>query len=316
MTVAPYISWLGHGAADLATPGVFTDAKAHMFGFDADKAAMQTLVDALLNPAGAGVVRYAVLAPVALISFMDIARCTSGTDVVGWLPGRECALWVPLLEFRHGQVLPNRIVLWSPYIFISYTIGMVTGRETWGWPKVLAEISVASDDPGGTPQFGVKSTYFPTMAAETRGVTDTLIRVVRTRNSDRSPGVWTTGFEAVEGLVGHVLAALAEALVDDLHLHPRLPSVALKQFRNAPDPKQACYQAVVDSPIAVTKFIDGGPLFDDFALEIVTCESHQIVRDFLGRAPEPGSTTLPVKFAGWVTMDFQALAGENIAIVT
>jgi len=60
MTHPPFISWLGHGAAELAPPGVFTDAKAHLFGFDADTEAMQTLVDDLLNPAGAGAVRYRV----------------------------------------------------------------------------------------------------------------------------------------------------------------------------------------------------------------------------------------------------------------
>ncbi|MGH6993366.1 MAG: hypothetical protein ACREEH_08530, partial [Caulobacteraceae bacterium] len=123
----PYISWLGHGAADLAPPGVFTDARANLFAFSASRAAMQALADALLNPAGLGEVRYEVPLGLALASFMDIARCTSASEIMGWLPGRECALFVPLIETHPGHPFKTRFVLWAPYIFISYTIGMVTG---------------------------------------------------------------------------------------------------------------------------------------------------------------------------------------------
>ena len=313
MTAAPYISWLGHGAADLAPPGVFTDAKAHMFAIDADQAAMQVLVDQLLNPAAGGVVSYKAALPVAMLSFIDIAQCTSGTDVVGWLPGRECAIWVPLIEEHPGDPLRTRLVMWAPYIFISYTIGMVTGREIWGWPKVLADIAVSADDPAN-PQFSCTTTYFPTLAATTQGLNGTLFRIVPQGAGEGSPTIWQSGAEALEGLLGGFLGGLAGVLINALRLRPQAPSVALKQFRQAGAAQTACYQAIVDSPIEITAFSGGGPIFDAFSLEITTCESHQIVRDLLGRAPDPVSTTVPVKFAAWVTMDFQALSGADIVV--
>ena len=313
MTGAPYISWVGHGATDLAAPGVFTGATMTMFGFKADTAAMQATVDCLLNTPADGAVKYEVLAPVAMASFMDVARCTSGTDVVGWLPGRETALWMVLLESHPGNPFKDRLVFWAPYIFISYTIGMVTGREIWGWPKALAAITVASDNPAD-PVFACATTYFPTLSADTRGVEGTLFEVTPGPSSGEPPTIWQTAAEALEGLLGGFLGGIAKLLVDGLRLQPHVPSVALKQFRQAGANDVACYQAICDSPLLITGFSGGGPLTDPYTLTITTCESHQIIQDFLGRPPSPGITTLPVTFAGWIGMDFQALSGDDVTV--
>ena len=312
MSAPSFISWLGHGAASLAAPGVFTDATMHMFGFEADQAAMQKTVDTLLNPAGCGQVSYEVALPLGMVSFLDIAQCTSGTDVVGWLPGRETAFWIPLIE-KHADPLDDRFVFWSPYIFISYTIGMVTGREIWGWPKVLADITVASDNPAD-PVYACKTTYFPTLAATTRGLTDTLFQITSTPGSGVAASLWTDAEDAVAGLIGTFLGGLAGKLAAALHLSPELPSVALKQFRQPGSASEACYQAIVDSPITPTTFKSGGPLFDTFSLEITTCESHQIVPDFFGRTADPGSNTVPIKVAAWIGMDFEATTGKNVVV--
>ncbi len=313
MTGAPYISWRGHGAVDLAAPGVFTGATMTMFGFDADKTAMQATADRLLNKAAGGAVKYEVVASVAMASFMDVARCTSGTDIVGWLPGRETALWMVLLESHPGDPFKDRLVFWAPYIFISYTIGMVTGREIWGWPKALATITVAGDDPAD-PVFACETTYFPTLSADTRGVDGTLFKVTSDVPGPAPTTIWRTAAEALEGLLGGFLGGVAELLIDGLRLQPHVPSVALKQFRQAGANDIACYQAICDSPLLVTGFNGGGPLTDPYSLAITTCESHQIIQDFLGRPPAPDVTTLPVTFAGWVGMDFQALTGSDVIV--
>lgn len=309
----PYISWLGHGTASLAAPGVFTGCQAHMFAIDASQAAMQALVDQLLNPAGNGDVRYEVALPVALLTFLDIAKCTSGTDTLGWLPGRECAIWVPLIELHANNPFATRLVLWSPYIFINYTIGMVTGREIWGWPKVLAKISVASDTPA-TPQFACSTTYFPTMSATTQGVDDLLYRIVQTAPASQTAPVWTDGATAIADLIDGFLGGLGTVLADALQFSPELPCVVLKQFRQAGDSQNACYQAIVDSPIQVTNFLGGGPLFEHYALEVTTCASHPIISDLLGRVPDPVSTTVAITFAAQLSIDFQALTGANIIV--
>jgi hypothetical protein len=315
MSTVPYISWLGHGAACLSPPGVFTDARATIFAIVANQKAMQALTDKLLNPAGCGQVYYEAAAPLAVISFLDIARCTSGTDVIGWLPGRECALWVPLIERRTGESARERLVFWSPYIFIDYAIGMVTGREIWGWPKVLAKISVADDNPDHA-SYACATTVFPTLSLDTPGVTDTLLRVTTNGAKSMQQRVtsWRTTEEADTAIKGSLLANLDETLVRTCSALPLSPCVALKQFRDPADATRACYQAICDSPVELTQFKGGGLLTGDFALEVTTCMSHPIVQDLTGQAPQPQATRLQVWFAAWSLFDFQALGGGNIVV--
>lgn len=310
-TLPRFISWVGHGAASLAPPGVFTGATAHLFAFESRAAAMQQLVDKLLNPAGRGVVRYRTFMDRAVITFMDIQRCTSAIDAIGWLPGRECAMWIPLLEMREGH-LP-RVVLWAPYIFINYTIGMLTGREVWGWAKVSAAIEVADDCAAAPATFTCRTTVFDPMDPKTPGVSASLICVASPRPLAGRQATWSTGPEALKGIAGDLFAGLEKTVVDALSLEPILPAVAMKQFRDSWDSTAACYQAVVDSPVKVTRFGSGGLLPPgDFKVQIATCDSHQIVRDFCGVAPQPGSTTLDVKWAAWVSLDFEVPPGRTL----
>ncbi|MBS0449755.1 MAG: acetoacetate decarboxylase family protein [Proteobacteria bacterium] len=314
-TLPSFISWVGHGAASLAQPAVFTGARSHLFGFRADTGAMQALVDSQLNPVGGTSVSYRVLAGFSMISFMTIEHCTSQIDTIGWEPGRECALWVPLLEtdHRHGTM---RIVFWTPYIFIDYTIGLLTGREVWGWPKVDARIAVPGDAaPSPGPNFVCTTTVFDTLSAQTQARTCALLTV-----AGPSPGPaasaavqWSSGRDAVRAILGAVLTGVERELVDALINGPVIPTVQMKQFRDSLDPGLACFQAVVDSPAQLTGFSGGGLLHaSDYRLEIATCASHRIVQDLLGTSPSPGQTTVPIDFAAWVAMDFKALPGPVV----
>ncbi|MBS0340100.1 MAG: hypothetical protein JSS56_06205 [Proteobacteria bacterium] len=307
-----FISWVGHGAASLAQPAAFTGAKSHVFGFRADTGAMQALADSLLNPVGGTSVNYRVLAGFSMINFMTIEHCTSQIDTIGWEPGRECALWVPLLEtdHRHGTM---RIVFWTPYIFIDYTIGLLTGREVWGWPKVDARIAVPGDAPN--TNFTCTTTVFDTLSAQTPARTCALLAVA---GPTPPPAVaaavqWTSGRDAVRAILGAALSGVERELVDALIDGPVIPTVQMKQFRDSLDPARACFQAIVDSPAQPTGFSGGGLLrAGDYRLEIATCASHRIVQDLLGTSPGPGQTTVPIDVAAWVAMDFKALPGPVV----
>jgi hypothetical protein len=315
MSNKPSISWLGHGAASLAPPGEFSGVKIWAFAIDANAIAMQSLADALLNPAGNGAVKYEAFLPIALLSFLDAARCTSLTDAVGWLPGRECAIWVPLVERRPGHIFPARIVFWAPYVFINYTIGMVTGREVWGWPKVLARIGVETDALS-SPEFFCSTTIFRTLNAETKGEDTVLYRVVGKAPEPKPGSLWQTAADAVSGFAASLFGDLPSELLGALQLQPALPCIALKQFRSAALPQQACFQAIVESPVALTSFTGAGLLGAGYSVEITTCESHRIVADLLGRNPDPQTTKLPVRAGAWLSGDFRALPGRDIVVST
>lgn len=307
-----FISWIGHGAASLAPPAAFTGVTAHVFTFKASKTAMQGLTDTLLNKASDGTVHYEALVGQSFVTFMDIAQCTSRTDAIGWVPGRECALWVPLLETSPTHLLP-RVVFWAPYIYIDYTIGMLTGREVWGWSKVGATIGVANDAPSAPAVFTCATTIFDTMQPQTQGVTKPLLTVTgKTPIAPASPA-WTDGSEAGGYVMANLLGGVASDLLAALGLQPVLPAVAMKQFRDSQNPGLACFQGIVDSPARVTHFAGGGLLSaGDFTLAITTCASHQIVNDILGVAPNPGSTILPIEWAAWLAFNFEALPGRTL----
>ena len=315
MNPVPFISWIGHGAASLAPPGVFTGVKGYSFAIKADTGAMQQLTDTLLNPAAGDAVVYKALFPAALFTFMDIARCTSGVDQVGWLPGRECAIWVPLAEWHHREPWRSRLVFWAPYIFIDYTIGMLTGREVWGWPKVHAQIDMMGDTPG-VPAFACTTTFFRELTAEQPGERGVLYRIVPRQTSAAAEPAWVHGAEAAGSLIARLFGDAAEhlaELVTAIGLRPDLPSVVTKAVSRC----SGCQSMRAFGQSWILRCGSRGSwrrgiLQHRYEVEITTCASHRIVQDLLGIQPSGPTTILPVEWAAWVDMDMQALPGKDV----
>ncbi len=304
----PYISWLRHGAVDARPPAYFSNVTGYSFVLDASQSAMQKLVDELLAPATQGKVSYTVAGAATLVTFMDVARCGSTPDNIGYIPARECEFWIPLVERRAGEPAHDRLVMWAPYIFIDDDIGLVTGREVWGWSKALGRITVATDAPTAPARFACETNIMPVFDPNKPMRKAELFSVT----GSQPIGVTPTGpaglLEFLTALFGE-FAALAFEL---FHLQLKLPAIALKQFRDSANPNRACYQAIVNTPCQVTKLEGGHMLADAFTLSVTTCESHQIVRDLFGVDPSPGVTTRPVRIAGTVRFDMVAEPGDVV----
>jgi hypothetical protein len=302
MTQPPFISWLGHGAVNLAPPGLFHDVTGYAFVLDASRRAMQALVDKLLTPATQGRVSYQVPWNSALLSVTDIAQCSSGPEQIGWLPGKEFAIWVPLLERRPHRLLP-RAVLWAPYIFINYDIGLVTGREVWGWNKAIGHITV---EPQAQPaRFACSTTIFSNFGPQTQGSFEELLAITGTRPITTGPADF---IEFLSALFGEAGAEMAKAL----KIEPVIPAIALRQMRDTAEPTRAIYQAIVNSPCRITK-MKGAELLDDrFTLSIRSCDSHRIMQDIFGVEPTEPFSQRPIRLAARVKFDFQAEPGETI----
>lgn len=307
-----WISWAGHGAVEMAAPATFSGVSSYMFVVEGAAAAMQATVDRLLGPAARGV-RHTAPSRFFLVTCMDMKKCTSAVaPPIGWLPGREFALWIPLLQHRPGALLP-RPVLWAPYIFIDYTIGMVTGREVWGWPKALGRIEMPAPGAAAAARFGCRTTIFETLSAETEGRPNApLVTVSGTRPLPRQEVHFPDGRRAVDELLSRLLGEGVAEVIDLLHGSPSADTVVLKQFRDSERQDRACYQSLVSSPVSFSNFGGMGLLEDRFTMEVLTCESHRIVADLTGRAPDAGATQLPVAHALWAAFDFAALPGPAL----
>jgi hypothetical protein len=322
MALPKYLSWTGHGSSCGEPPGVFTGGTMHLFGLAADSKAMQALVDKFLNPVAGPKVHYEAFVSQSLLTILDIAKGTTAAEAIGWLPGRECALWIPLLETTLPELTfpptlppPPRVVMWSPYIFISYAIGMVTGRETWGWSKALADIDFPP--PGAAaPQFKVSTVIFRELDATKPGGLDVLLKISGDGPLD-TVATWPSLNDAAVDIIAKLTGLDPATVTSPFLASPDFPAIALKQYRDSSAPDLACYQAIVNSPVHIKNFGGGGFHGATFDLEITTCASHPMVEKFLGgKAPLTPSTVVPIEWAAFVKFDFDALAGSVIAKTT
>jgi hypothetical protein len=97
--------------------------------------------------------------------------------------------------------------------------------------------------------------------------------------------------------------SLADDFVDSL-LSGRGRQVLLKQFRDARDGRLACYQAVVEAPVRMTR-VRGRPLLGAWDVTIHELDSHPIGRDM-------GLVTQSTSLAFELEIDF--VCGEGVVI--
>jgi hypothetical protein len=318
-----YVSDRGHGEISYQVPLAIDGVTCFAFALHASHIALQALVDSQLNAAPQGAVRYEVVGHSALLTFLAAEHCTSATETVGFLSDREAAFWLLLIERQANG--PTRLVYWIPYLLIDAMSGMVTGREVWGYRKSLGTIDLPTV-PADPAQFVASTVVFNSFSSATRGENAALVTV-------RGPGpigplepVWQdlgATFHAVEAMIKEEFSefdmadwlnalTVAEGLAR-LVATRLVPVINLKQFRDVRDSTKACYQAIVECPCELVRLAGAGPLPGDFTAGILTCASHPIVADLgLGAPVVDGITELPVRFAFWVKMDFQTLAGNVI----
>jgi hypothetical protein len=318
-TYPPYVSDHGHGEVCMAFPGVVQDGLMFMFAFPADSSRVQQLVDTFLNQPAKGAVEYAVLGGHVFLSFLK-GRLTSGGEVVGYVDDNECGFWVPLVA-RSASDGATRLVFWMPYIIIDNFEGLVTGREGWGYRKGLGPVLIP-ESPKGADAFEASTRIFKVFSKETAGVVEPLIRL------RREPGMEARGPETTFPDGKALVEAFTRAWLGDSEAstegklpiskwkllfnvleilrHRHVPVVNLKQFRDAKDGNKACYQALIEGPLTVTRFGGGGLMRGDFTLDITPCQSHPIAADLGLQLPTRS------RFGMWVRMDFDVEPGQEV----
>jgi hypothetical protein len=122
----------------------------------------------------------------------------------------------------------------------------------------------------------------------------------------RRPPAWAAR-RVLDALSGRDLVRAANTLVFDMLASPML--VFLKQFRDVACPTKACYQAIVEAPLAVHVGAATFELLDasQFHLEFFDYASHPIASD-LGVARRP----LEPDIAFQATFDFDIALGSEV----
>lgn len=314
-----YVSDRGHGEVSYEVPLMISGITAYSFLLSVDRDQVQAFIDEQLNVVSGGVVKFTAL-PFVFHCYFDATHCTSSSEVIGYLPDRECAFLIPLLQWREGELLP-KLKFWVPYLLIDRMAGMVTGREVWGYRKALGEMVVPLD-PDHPAYFSGSTMLFKTLSPQTEGKWEKLVQIQGGSKRGELEPRWENYEQALNEILEKVAkeigdAALAAArLTEDvlapLFGKPHFPVVNLKQFRDAVDSTKACYQAIVESPCQLETWQGGGILDGDYKLKITTCESHQVVKDLGLGQPGPDYTEVPIKFGVWIKMAFSTLDGSIV----
>jgi uncharacterized protein with NAD-binding domain and iron-sulfur cluster len=316
-----FVSYSGCGEVDFPAPLVATDDTLYAFALKVDPARVQALVDATLAAPARGVIEYKVLGNHVMLVFQHCGHFSSPQGI-GWAEDRETAIMIPLIEKRAGLLSMQKLVLWMPYLTIDVGLGMVTGRDVWGYNKTLGT-TVMPAAPTDPAVFTCQTLIFDTFAPQTQARVDTLIEVAL---ADRAAlGALQPQWNDGRGLLDAMSAALgpwsvlgdAELALDlaALMIGRDIPVINLKQMRDTEYTQLAVHQSLVEAMLQVTKFHSAGPLFGDYAVKIRLSDSHQIAEQFgWPTNGQPRGTFIAVqpRFAFWVTLDFNAAAGTTV----
>lgn len=316
MTMPDYVSFSGVGESSWPAPGIFANSILTGFFVPADHAAMQALVDRILNALPNSRLRYEVLGSNMFCTFMQIGKCYSGSAQTGYFPYREAMLVIPLLQWRKGHILPE-VVAWPAYMIPDEVIPTVTGREGWGYPKSIGTISVPEDESGAAP-FALNTMIFKKLNNDCMGTRQQLFSINHkglgygepvTELKDVS-GYFSNIFKGLpsqEKLASEITAGILKALPEFT-----LTNINLKQFRDAAETGKACYQSLTTAPLVMTNFRSGRVITGDLSFFAERCESHQIIEQFGLQAPEDGNANVPVHSGIELALDFQIRAGDSV----
>jgi uncharacterized protein with NAD-binding domain and iron-sulfur cluster len=328
----PYVEYGG-----LSTnPGPFRCEGGRLRGFvlrgDSDR--IDDLVHRTLTEPAPGSAMYRPLGGTVVLLVGEFDRITSTTRPWSdWGSAREtqASLWVPLVAGHQadGQFEVDRFCLAVPYLLVDNPMSYSGGREDYGYAKTMG---IFEPTDGLGDRVAIKA-YGGRFAPEAEAAWVPLLEVTPAGADDGDGGLGET-FEGavgfVRGIAGAAVGAagdLAGALVDGIAdlVGGRLPDaidvsladdfvdsllsgrgrqVLLKQFRDARDGRLACYQAVVEAPVRMTR-VRGRPLLGAWDVTIHELDSHPIGRDM-------GLVTQSTSLAFELEIDF--VCGEGVVI--
>jgi hypothetical protein len=294
------------------------------FVVEADMDRLQAICDQQLN---LGPTTYRPLGP-----FLCFVAATMGpmapASPAAWLNEKDFGFWIPVVAGRQDSsgFHALRPAFFIPYLWVDDYLPQQAGREVFGYPKGVGKL-INPSSPSDPAAFSIDALVVPEYGAPgSPGAEWQWKRLLTASRRGGDPwGNLIREFESIADLGGAVIAAMLKAFKDHTFPEPTLallynlfedlihldvPMVYLKQFRDIVDGKNACYQAIVESPNQMTAFNGAGFLPGDWELAIEQFASVKML-DHLGlKTTAPGIVTAAFHF--WVQMAFTAAPGEVI----
>lgn len=282
----------------------------------------QELIDDYLNAVQSKVQLEVVGEHVFLVAASFESTESKGNDI-GWWADREVGFWIPLKKAGEDESAEAfQYYMTSPFLFGSSHFAALTLRETFGLPILRAHLDSPPDvwmsDSGPTAdrtRLRVSTPIFPAVTSDQQARTRTLLEIVETPRRDD---------EAIEedDLPTERWKELYEGLDfgDGKKAEIWVRSIFLRRFRDAGEPDRACFQALLEGSLGLSKIRTHLLDKDRFEMRIHHHPSHPLVdklglkvdhqerrpSDWPGRAWEgrPVDVLRP-RFVAWMTADLQ-----------
>ena len=103
--------------------------------------------------------------------------------------------------------------------------------------------------------------------------------------------------ELFKNMSTHLGGGLVEFAARFINDH--IPLVFLKQFRDAQNTRKACYQRLIEAPLKVETFFEGGLFLQPYTLNIASLASHPLAQNLGLQGAEYRST-----LGMWMQVDF------------
>jgi hypothetical protein len=280
----------------LVPPFLFKDVTMSVFPLRANLPRLRSFCDAYLNRAKDLFV-FEPFVPYVYLIVLDYGKMATELANMGWVSQIEVAFSVPLkwMAVRDGVPRFHDWAVNCPFIFVDNELSMTTGREVFGWPKMLTRLEPKSSqwvtEPHGvrtvfqvsTKTFaqtfhGDQAEYRPLLSVRQRPVPNFLDAPVDLRGlleplaqaPRMAQGMLRLGLGLAQTLRGVGwkealrLRAPAQAGTGRLPLSMMRQAYAntinLKQFRDVSSPWTACYQSLTNTRMGMESIHRGGML--------------------------------------------------------
>lgn len=282
-----------------------------------DQQAAAKTVDRFLNIPARGEYVFELITGSLVMTYseMMIASMDERDAGLGSFAETEAAFWLPVLVSRKagGGYLPQQIGWFLPGLFVNEPYAIISGREVYGFNKQWGQFQKPAEITN--PEFNLSVMGMRSFDSTLTGRIEPLMRVTRVEEKSQQPSPvnWTdwksASTDLQDSLVqqkgtsveGSLLGMLTRLIIEPT------PLIFLKQFRDAADPHKACYSALIDAPIKVTSFRQGGFLRNAYRVQVNPLASHPLCES-LGLAKEGQIAAA----AAWLELDFSLGVGREL----
>lgn len=249
----------------IASPPVALEIRLSMFVLPASIERLQALCDRALAVSPAH--RYRAAAPWVVLYCAEVDNYPV-VESLGWVPELDFGFWVPAWAGRAGEpFVADRLVTFTPYIWVDNGTALIGGREVFGFAKQLGRMRLPAA--GGPLEWALSSQVVERFGRASRAEERPILAV-----------------RQIEGHPTGPLTAIKDALAGGLGLpNPEVLArmamggqrmVFVKQTPDALDPSRACYQALLEADCRFTGQVSGGLLPGRFAVTLHAYDSLRI----------------------------------------